>query len=260
MAAPAALSAAVCIVTGAARGIGFAVSRRLLAEGSRVVLADWNLAALQQAQAQLSSEAASPSFAERLLVVQTDISSEDSVVGLVRGAVERFGRVDVLVNNAGLSEFGDLFADDAVQKWDRVLGVNLRGTFLCSRYCAMEMKKQGSGGAIINIASTRAFMSEPDTPAYSASKGGVVALTHSLAQSLGKHKIRVNCISPGWINTSQAPEELTPENHQQHPVGRVGEPDDIASAVVFFASSASAFVTGSNLIVDGGMTTKMIYV
>jgi NAD(P)-dependent dehydrogenase (short-subunit alcohol dehydrogenase family) len=171
---------------------------------------------------------------------------------------------DVLVNNAGIGHTApvlDLTAGD----FDRVIAVNLRGAFLCSQACARQMIARGKSGAIVNIASTRALMSEPDTEAYAASKGGIVALTHAMAISLGPKKIRVNCISPGWIEVADwqfTPRAKTPQHSQadreQHPVGRVGRPEDIAEACFFLAEHAG-FMTGQNLVVDGGMTVKMIY-
>jgi NAD(P)-dependent dehydrogenase (short-subunit alcohol dehydrogenase family) len=142
-----------------------------------------------------------------------------------------------------------------VADWDRVLAVNLRGPFLCARDTAPLLRRAGSA-VIINIASTRALMSEPDNEAYAASKGGLLALTHALANSLGP-AIRVNAIAPGWIHTRGEP--LRPEDHAQHPVGRVGRPEDVAQACLFLATAESAFMTGQCLVLDGGMTIKMIY-
>lgn len=232
----------------------------------------------------------------------------------MQNVVQHFGKIDILVNNAGLSKFGDLFAPDSVKLFDQVLAVNLRGPFLCSRYAAEKMiaKTDGSPSCIINIASTRWLMSEPNTEGYSASKGGkkwkafsmliqikkkgLVALTHSLAMTLSKYKsrwndlgkkffyshlvsVRVNCISPGWIDVRKPPEnekELSQIAHEHHPVGRVGGlkivmayfffknklnlvPDDIANMCLFLASPEASFITGQNFVVDGGMTKKMIY-
>ena len=144
-----------------------------------------------------------------------------------------------------------------VDQWDLVLNTNLRGAFLCSREAAKIMRRQG-GGAIVNIASTRAFMSEANTEAYSASKGGIIALTHALAVSLAPDKIRVNSISPGWIETGDYA-ELREIDHLQHPAGRVGIPDDIARACLFLTHDDNGFITGANIMIDGGMTRKMIY-
>lgn len=140
-------------------------------------------------------------------------------------------------------------------EWSRVIATNLTSTFLLVR--AAEDLLRASNGAVITMASTRAHMSEPDTESYSASKGGLLALTHALAVSLGP-SVRVNCISPGWIDTHDS--TLSPEDHGQHPAGRVGRPDDIASMAAWLLEPANAFITGAEFIIDGGMTRKMIYV
>lgn len=139
---------------------------------------------------------------------------------------------------------------------NRIISVNLSSVFLCTKYALPHLKKKG--GSIVNITSTRAHMSEPDTEAYSASKGGILALTHSLAVSLGP-KVRVNCISPGWIETGDY-SKLRKADHLQHPAGRVGRPEDIAEAVMFLSSDENGFITGVDLAVDGGMMRKMIYI
>jgi NAD(P)-dependent dehydrogenase (short-subunit alcohol dehydrogenase family) len=144
-----------------------------------------------------------------------------------------------------------------------MIRANLTGSFLMAKHAVPHLR--AGRGAIVNIASTRALQSEPDTEAYSASKGGLVALTHALAVSLGPD-IRVNCVSPGWIDTSgwkkrsrRGQEALRPEDHAQHPAGRVGTPEDVAAMVLYLVSDAAGFVTGQNFVVDGGMTRKMIY-
>jgi NAD(P)-dependent dehydrogenase (short-subunit alcohol dehydrogenase family) len=180
--------------------------------------------------------------------IQTDCADETAV----KACVAKCGKLDVLVNNAGIASPKRLnLSDITLADWQRVIDVNLTGAFLFAKYAAEVIDK----GHIINIASTRAFQSEPDTFAYSASKGGIVALTHSLAVSLSP-RILVNCISPGWINTDESfiPSET---DNSQHPAGRVGTPLDIALAVDFLISSG--FVTGQNITIDGGMTVKMIY-
>jgi len=172
----------------------------------------------------------------------------------VGAVLKQFGRLDALVNNAGLTGPDDGPLEKlALKDWNRRIGVNLTGAFLMAKHCIPQLRKHR--GAIVNIASTRALQSEPDTEAYSASKGGLVAFTHALANSLGP-AVRVNCISPGWI----AHQPVSRKDHAQHPVGRVGQSEDVAALVAYLVSDGAGFVTGQNFVIDGGMTRKMIYV
>lgn len=183
---------------------------------------------------------------------------------MVLSTREAFGAIDGLVNNAGIaSPASGPLESLQVDDWHRVLATNLTGYFLCAKHCIPLLRV--GGGAIVNISSTRSAQSEPDTEAYAASKGGVDALTHAMAVSLGP-SIRVNAINPGWIDVSvwkkrrerRAP-ALSEVDHSQHPVGRVGKPEDIASLAVFLLSDAASFITGQRFVVDGGMTVRMIY-
>lgn len=193
-----------------------------------------------------------------------DVSEEGAVREAVACVRRAFGRIDGLVNNAGLAgAHGARLEDLSLDAWNRVLAVNLTGVFLCSKYCATHLR--AARGAIVNIASTRALMSEAHTEAYSASKGGVLALTHALAASLAPD-VRVNAVSPGWIDvgewkksSSRRNTPLTAEDHGQHLAGRVGRPEDVGALVAFLLSEHAGFITGANHVCDGGMTRKMIY-
>jgi NAD(P)-dependent dehydrogenase (short-subunit alcohol dehydrogenase family) len=231
------------IVTGAARGIGAGIAARLASDGWNVVATDIESAALAATARQIGAHA-----------IAADAADEVDVRRLVSEALSQFGRIDAVVANAGINANGPL-ASTSLEAWNRVLAVNLTSLFLLAREAETALRV--AKGSIVAIASTRAHMSEPDTLAYSATKGGVVALTHALAMTLGPD-VRVNCVSPGWIDTGKwGP--LKPSDHAQHPVGRVGTPDDIAAAVTFLLSAESGFMTGSELIIDGGMTRRMIY-
>ena len=243
----------VAIVTGGGQGIGRAVVRELLTCGAKVVLADVDAEAGRETAAEYRELG-------EVRFVQADVSQEDEVRRLVGEALAVFGGLSFLVNNAGISANKPV-TDLTLEEWNFVLGVNLTGAFLLSKHAAPHLKR--AGGAVVNIASTRALISERDTEAYSASKGGLVALTHALAVSLGP-EVRVNAVSPGWIEVGRwqkASARRTPEHSEedraQHPVGRVGVPEDVAAMVAYLLSAG--FVTGQNFVVDGGMTRKMIY-
>lgn len=225
-------------MTGGARGIGAAIAARLAASGWRVIVADRD---------QPTALPAGVRF------VATDVSEEAAVARLVDDIAAREGRLDGLVCNAGFM-IRKPIARLNLAEFNSVLATNLTSTFLLAR--AAETLLRAARGAVVTIASTRARMSEADTESYAASKGGLVALTHALAISLGP-EVRVNCVSPGWIDTHG--EALRPEDHAQHPAGRVGRAEDIAAMVAFLLGPESGFVTGAEFVVDGGMTRKMIY-
>jgi len=245
----------IAIITGGAQGIGKAIAKAFLEKGWNAVIADIDREAGEETAREFETLGT-------IAFIQTDVSNEKQVERLMEKTLLLFGRIDSLINNAGIS-INKPLEILTLDEWNRVLGINLTGMFLCAKHSAPHLKREG--GCIINIASTRAFMSEACTEAYSASKGGVVALTHALAVSLGP-AIRVNCISPGWIETGLWKKKsrrdsavLSEEDHLQHPAGRVGTPEDISSLVLYLVSTEASFLTGSNLIADGGMTRKMIY-
>jgi hypothetical protein len=247
----------IAIVTGGAQGIGMAVSLAFATEGAKVVIADIDEEAGEEHVDTIRKQGG------RAIHIPADVASEDDVKRLVEQTIKKFHGIHILINNAGIGGRGTLFTRP-MEEWDRVIAVNLRGPYMMAKYCAPELVK-ANPGIIINIASTRALMSEPNTEPYSASKGGLLALTHSLAVSLGPN-VRVNAISPGWIEVSQwrknsqrSEPHHRPQDLSQHPVGRVGKPEDIAQACLYLASPEAGFITGTNLIIDGGMTVKMIY-
>lgn len=239
----------VVVITGAAGGIGRALAKAYAEQGSTVIVTD-KTDEVQLVAKQLQTEGYDVHSYICDLTVPAEIENMFQEIG------KTFRRVDVLINNAGFGIFVSPY-DLTVEQWDDVINTNLRGAFLCAREAAKMMKTHG-GGAIVNIASTRALMSEPNSEAYAASKGGMLSLTHALAMSFSADRIRVNAICPGWIET-KAYETLRPKDHVQHPAGRVGKPEDVARACLYFTDPNNDFVTGTHLVVDGGMTRKMIY-
>lgn len=224
----------VALVTGGAQGIGQGIAALLTARGWQVAVAD-----LRE----------SPDF----FFVRCDVAREAAVRGCIAKVLKRFGRLDAVVNNAGIADPDTGPPERLLLKdWNRRIGTNLTAAFLMAKHAARHLRR--TRGAIVNIASTRALQSEPDSEAYAAAKGGLVAFSHALAMSLGP-AVRVNCISPGWI----AHGRVSAKDHAQHPAGRVGRDEDIAALVAYLLSDAAGFITGQNLVVDGGMTKKMIY-
>jgi len=238
----------VAIVTGAAHGIGRAIAHRLLQDRWRVGVVDLPGAGLKRSHGQ---------YRRRAILIEGKVGDEQTARQAVKAVTDAFGRLDALISNAGIMVRKPL-RQLSLAEWHTVLGTNLTAAFLFAREAEKPLRM--AGGAIVTIASTRALMSEPNTESYSASKGGLVALTHALAVSLAPD-VRVNCVSPGWIVVrGEEEEKLRRKDHLQHPVGRVGNPQDIAEIVAFLIDRKRAgFITGANFIVDGGMTRKMIY-
>ncbi|HEY0988917.1 MAG TPA: glucose 1-dehydrogenase [Kofleriaceae bacterium] len=246
----------VFLVTGGGRGIGRAIAKRLAEDGGRVCIVD------RDRHAGLD---AAREYGEHVMFARGDVASERDVRSAVAACVRWGGRLDGVVNNAAIADArGGPIEALSLARWRRYLDNNLTSAFLVAKHSVRHLRK--TRGAIVNLASIYAQQSDPDAEAYAATKGGIVALTHALANSLGP-AIRVNCISPGWIATDElAPRDqrrkprLSRRNHAQHPVGRVGTPGDIAGLCAWLLSDEAGFVTGQNHVSDGGMSRKMIYV
>jgi 2-deoxy-D-gluconate 3-dehydrogenase len=256
------LSGGVAIVTGGAMGIGQGIAFRLAEAGASVVIADRELEAAQHTAGLISERGA------RALALQVDVSAVAAAQAMVRQTIATFGQVDILVNNAGIFPVAPALAVSE-ELWDRVLSVNLKGAFFCAQAAAQQMVKAGTGGRIINIASIDALHPTGALTHYDTSKGGLVMMTKSLAKEFGPYGITVNAIAPGSISTpgaaaatagpSQEPanangggDDLMATFLARIPLGRVGQPDDIATVALFLASDAASYVTGGVLIVDGG--------
>jgi len=256
------LSGGVAIVTGGAMGIGQGIAFRLAEAGASVVIADRDLEAAQSTAGLITERGG------RAMALQVDVSAVADAPAMIQQTVDAFGQVDILVNNAGIFPFAPAL-EVSEELWDHVLGVNLKGAFFCAQAAAQQMAKAGMGGRISNIASIDALHPTGALTHYDTSKGGLVMMTKSLAKELGPYGITVNVIAPGSIATPGAAaatavssqetasasgggEDLMAAFLTRIPLGRVGQPDDIATAVLFLASDAASYVTGSLLVVDGG--------
>jgi meso-butanediol dehydrogenase / (S,S)-butanediol dehydrogenase / diacetyl reductase len=249
------LEGKVVIVTGAGSGIGRACALEYGRHGGLVVIADIDPAGAQQTAEMIRSAGGLADF------VQTDVSKGAEAERLARTVEERHGRINALHNNAGVEGNGSVEVCDEAQ-WDRVLGINLKGVFLCSKYVVPALRKQG-GGVILNTASVSAFWGEPGTVSYNASKGGILALTRAMAMDHGRDKIRVNCLCPGYTNTGMVERyfrdqpngmAMMPLISKLEALGRIGDPGEIARAALFLLSDDCAYATGAAFVVDGGMT------
>lgn len=244
----------VAIVTGAGAGIGAATAELFAREGARVVIAD------QDAE---SAGAVAKRIGSQAVALRADVRKSADAKSMVEGAVAAFGRINILVNNAGRGILGTVVST-AEDDWDDIIAVNLKSVFLCSKHAIPVMKANG-GGTIVNVASTISVVGIPDRAAYVASKGGVAALTRAMALDHVTDNIRVNSVAPGviWSNyydrmMAQVPDPMAFKKGLQDraPMGRVGEPAEIATAILWLASEESAFATGSMMTIDGGYTAR----
>ncbi len=254
------LSGKAAVVTGGSMGMGLAIAKRFVAQGAKVAICSNDEGSLQTALGAMDAD-------ERALAINGDVSSQSDMQRLVAAAIDSFGGIDVLVNAAGIQRYGTVVDTDE-QVWDEVMAVNVKGVFLASKHAVPAMAKRG-GGAIVNIASVQAFASQSNVAAYTASKGAILALTRAMALDHADQGIRVNCICPAAIDTPMlrwAADLWKGDNTAEatvdawgaaHPLGRVGTADEIAAVANFLASDLSAFMTGADVKVDGGVLSKL---
>jgi NAD(P)-dependent dehydrogenase (short-subunit alcohol dehydrogenase family) len=251
------LQGKVAIVTGGGRGIGKAVSQGFAKAGAKVAITSRKINDLEAAAAEIRA------FGGEALPVQAHLAKVEEINRMVGTVLGKFGRVDILVNNAGTSPAMGSVLDSDERLWDTVINLNLKGLYYTSQAVARVMKKQG-GGRIINVASIDGFKPEPGVSIYSISKAGVRMVTQAFAAELAPYNIRVNAIAPGPISTKMLDSHwfhLSPEEAQKAkealgkltPLGRVGEPEEIAGAAIYLASDASSYTTGAEIVVDGGV-------
>lgn len=243
----------VAIITGARRGMGKSHSSLLADFGVKVVVSDISQEDCEKVVHEIKSRGG------EAFALKCDVSLKEEVDHLVKKTIEKWGKIDILINNAGIVQFVP-FLEMTENDWDKMIAINLKGYFLCSQAVTREMVKQKSGGVIINIASVamgQQGIGLPNIVHYCASKGGIIAMTEALAVELAPYRIRVNAIAPGMIDTpmidSVKQDSMTLEAFLKRvPLGRVGKPEEISQAVLFLASESSSYITGSTLIIDGG--------
>lgn len=243
------LNGKVAIVTGAAKGIGAAIASRFGKAGATVVAVDINQGGCDEVVAEISANGGTAK------AIVADVSDEAAVTELFESVVDEFDVVDVLVNNAGLISPMKHFLEADKSWWDRILSVNLTGTFLCSLSAAHIMSRNGSG-SIINLSSGGATRAHRCFVAYDATKGGIEAMSRAMALDLGPYGVRVNILTPGSIDTTGIDPEGRKLRGVNIPLGRIGEPDDMTGAALFLASDDSSYVTGQSIVVDGGMLAQ----
>jgi meso-butanediol dehydrogenase/(S,S)-butanediol dehydrogenase/diacetyl reductase len=249
------LEGRVAIITAGGSGIGAATVRRFAKEGAAVVIADLSGTRGRAVNDEVKAAGGRAAF------IKMDASDPEAIQATIKLALDSYGRLDILFNNAGMAEVA-LIHDTTLESWNRVMAVTLTSTFLGIKYAIPIMRNQG-GGAIINTASISGMGGDYGMASYNAAKAGVINLTRAAALENAKHKIRVNCVCPGGINTRVAQvlggdhaEEFRRKMGASHPVGRIGEPEEIANTVTFLASDEASFITGAQFVVDGGVTAQ----
>jgi NAD(P)-dependent dehydrogenase (short-subunit alcohol dehydrogenase family) len=251
----------IAIVTGGSLGIGYAAAKRLAEAGASVVICGSREVVVKESASQLQLEGLP------VRGYKADVRSAQEMEQLIQFATEQFGGLDILVNSAGVQRYGDA-VETSEEVWNEVLDINLKGMFLSSKFAIPEMRKRG-GGAIINVSSVQAFASQKGVVAYTASKGGINAMTRAMALDHAHEKIRINVVCPASVNTPMlrtAADMFKAENTQEkilndwgkmHPIGRVGTPEEVAELIAFLASDKAQFVTGAEVKIDGGMLAAL---
>lgn len=232
----------IAIVTGGAQGIGRKIANTYANNGHNVIVLDIQQTTFDN---------------DNIECIQVDLADSNQIEQAFAQIASKYGKAHILINNAGITKFSCDIFDITLEQFDNVIDVNLRGTYLCCRQF-IKLNKGENYGRIVNISSTRYHQNEANWEAYGASKGAIVSLTNTLCVSLSDTPITVNAISPGWIQTTDY-DKLTAEDHSQHPSGRVGKCSDIARACMYLSDPDNDFINGSNIIIDGGMTKRMIY-
>ncbi|MCP8968327.1 SDR family NAD(P)-dependent oxidoreductase [Ectobacillus ponti] len=245
------LQGKAAIVTGGASGIGEYTVRDMVEQGAHVLIADINDAVGEQLAQELRTEET------KVIYQHVDVTDEAQIAAMVEQAVAEFGKLDIIFSNAGIGSMAPSH-ELSYEDWHRTIAINLDGVFLCAKHALRAMKQNG-GGSIINCASILGHVGQAATASYTAAKGGVVNLTRALAVEYAKENIRVNAVCPGYIDTpllSQLDDATKQHLISLHPLGRLGKPEEIAKAVTFLASDDASFITGANLLVDGGYTAQ----
>jgi NAD(P)-dependent dehydrogenase (short-subunit alcohol dehydrogenase family) len=254
------VSSQVVIVTGAGKGIGKGIARYFASKGASVVIATRGIEDGVRTEEEILNDGGEAFF------IETDVSIESSIQQMIEKTIDRYGKIDTLINNAGITLFKPMI-QATIEDWEKIINIDLRGTFLCAKYVVPEMIRQNKG-SIINISSNHAIATLPNTEIYAAAKGGVNAMTRSMAQSLGKDNIRVNAICPGftdtphyreWLGTMDQSEQVEKDVLSLHASERISSPEDVAKLALYLASDDSAMMTGESLILDGGLSSRLYH-
>lgn len=236
------LTGRVALITGGASGLGLATAKHFLSNNAKVVIADYN-PKVEGIAKEIGA-----------VGIQGDVSVEEDVMRMVDKAVDEYGRLDIAVASAGIGGDNNMIADETIVNWDRVNAIDYTGVMLTDKYAIMQMRKQGQGGAIVNLASMFGLVAVPTNIAYSASKGGVINLTRAAGTAYASEAIRVNAVCPGVIDTPLITEEYKDQYRKIHPMARLGEADEVAKLINFLVSDDAQFISGACIPIDGGYT------